>query len=667
MKKIFFIACILFSMLDTFSQNINGAEYFYDTDPGIGNGTSVSVVAAGDSATANFIASTASLPVGFHTLCLRYRYSNGMWGLFEKVPFFILPTVPLNALQINRAEYFVDTDPGIGNGTVVNFTAADSANLSLVIPTNGFTPGFHTLFIRYRNTAGVWGLFESSSFYILPTVPLNPLQINRAEYFVDTDPGIGNGTAVNFTAADSANLSLVIPSNGLTTGFHTLFIRYRNTAGVWGLYESSPFFIIPTVNPIVHQLDKAEYFIDTDPGFGNATPINISPSADSASLVLNVNTTGLSAGSHTLNIRYRNTNGLWGIFITDTFNLCATPPVASITSVGSPAICTGGAVLLKADTTNGVGTTYQWRFNNVNINGATNSSYLANAVGNYNCMVQKNCANLSNTISVTINNNVFTPSVSITSNPITSCSGSPYVFTAVPQNGGVTPTYQWKRNNVNVGTNSSTYSVTPVYGDVIRCVMTSNAQCASTPTANSNSITTKFQFLGNDQIKYILPNTTRNLTNIVSFPGASYSYRKSNWGNIFIPTSVPVGVYYIIGTVNASCKDTVKITVKLGNMANKAEFDTDDKGDELSQPQFKVFPNPINEAFVLQYISDEIGTANIRLFDAAGRLVYQKEVEVQEGLNHQECEVKNLVDGMYLMQFVMGAEIKHTEKLLMRK
>jgi hypothetical protein len=81
-------------------------------------------------------------------------------------------------------------------------------------------------------------------------------------------------------------------------------------------------------------------------------------------------------------------------------------------------------------------------------------------------------------------------SVSISSNPNTSvCSGSQVLFTATPTNGGV-PSYQWQKNGVNVGTNSSNYAdYTLANGDVMSCIMTTSAACAISPTVASNAIT----------------------------------------------------------------------------------------------------------------------------------------------------------------------------------
>ena len=68
------------------------------------------------------------------------------------------------------------------------------------------------------------------------------------------------------------------------------------------------------------------------------------------------------------------------------------------------------------------------------------------------------------------------------------CPGALITFTATPTNGGTSPTYQWKVNGVNAGTNSSTYSYNPNNGDSVRCVMTSNLNCVTNNPASSVDI-----------------------------------------------------------------------------------------------------------------------------------------------------------------------------------
>ena len=71
-------------------------------------------------------------------------------------------------------------------------------------------------------------------------------------------------------------------------------------------------------------------------------------------------------------------------------------------------------------------------------------------------------------------------------NPV--CSGTTVIFTATPVNGGSSPSYQWKKNGTNVGTNLPTYSYIPANNDVITCVLTSNLSCVSGNPATSNAI-----------------------------------------------------------------------------------------------------------------------------------------------------------------------------------
>ena len=177
----------------------------------------------------------------------------------------------------------------------------------------------------------------------------------------------------------------------------------------------------------------------------------------------------------------------------------ATQVAASVSiSASSNPICAGTAVTFTATPVNG-GTTpaYQWKLNGANT-GTNSPTYSNAALANGNvvsCVMTSNASCVSgspatsNSITMTVNPNV-TASISIaaSSNPV--CAGTPVTFTATPINGGTTPAYQWKLNGVNAGTNSPTYSnAVLANGDVISCIMTSDAACVSGSPATSNSVT----------------------------------------------------------------------------------------------------------------------------------------------------------------------------------
>jgi gliding motility-associated-like protein len=106
-----------------------------------------------------------------------------------------------------------------------------------------------------------------------------------------------------------------------------------------------------------------------------------------------------------------------------------------------------------------------------------------------------------------------TPSVSIAALPGTVIAANTSVtFTATPTNGGSSPAYQWFKNSNAVGSNSATYTdAALVTGDVITCTLTSNADCATTATAVSNTLTMAVSAIS----------TTNNINRVSSTYGAA--------------------------------------------------------------------------------------------------------------------------------------------------
>ena len=177
----------------------------------------------------------------------------------------------------------------------------------------------------------------------------------------------------------------------------------------------------------------------------------------------------------------------------------AVAPSVSIAANPGNTICTGTSVTFTATPTNGGATpSYQWKLNGTNV-GTNSNTYQNAALANgakITCVMTSSlaCANpttaTSNEITMTVTAAVA-PSVSIAANPgNTICTGTNVTFTATPTNGGATPSYQWKLNGTNVGTNSNTYqNAALANGAKITCVMTSSLACANPATATSNEIT----------------------------------------------------------------------------------------------------------------------------------------------------------------------------------
>jgi gliding motility-associated-like protein len=179
-----------------------------------------------------------------------------------------------------------------------------------------------------------------------------------------------------------------------------------------------------------------------------------------------------------------------------------TSGTVTIASAQNLPVCEGTALNFTA-TGNNLGPTpvYTWLING-NTSGTNSSTFSIPAPVNSDVVqlrVQPDgrCFSsnevLSNQITLQILPNQA-PSVSITATPSdTVCKNSYTIqFTAIPVNGGTTPSYSWKLNNVSDGSDASTYTNAFFKaGDIVEVEMTSNYQCKTNPTAKSNKIEIK--------------------------------------------------------------------------------------------------------------------------------------------------------------------------------
>ena len=310
---------------------VSKAEYFFDTDPGFGNGTTISVAAAND-ININPSINISALSNGAHRLSVRTRDAAGHWSLTNSQVFVIVaptPVIPASAAsaQIVKAEYFYDTDPGFGNGMNIPITAAFDVTNTFAANLNGLGNGVHRVYLRTKDAKGGWSITNVAVFNIVqaaPSIPSNPSVTNivKAEYFTDTDPGFGNGTDIPLTAGTDVTLSSVfINLTGLSNGVHRVYVRTKDVKGSWSITNFNVFSIVAASviippNPVPGNITKVEYFFDHDPGFGHATQISVTPTTDLSAFSFVADISTLNDSMHTLYIR---TYDGWGITNTKTF------------------------------------------------------------------------------------------------------------------------------------------------------------------------------------------------------------------------------------------------------------------------------------------------------------------------------------------------------------
>jgi len=302
---------LLLSSTVALAQTITRVEYFFDTDPGFGNGTSIPITSAA-TITQGFTIPLGMVSQGFHALYIRAKDSNGAWSIPVIHPVYVqLSAQSASVTPLSRIEYFFDTDPGLGNGINIPITSAINITQGFTVPLGTVSQGFHALYIRAKDNNGLWSIPVIHPVYVqLSAQSASVTPLTRIEYFFDTDPGLGNGINIPITSAINITQSFTVPLGTVSEGFHALYLRAKDSNGLWSIPVIHPVFVQNNAQSApTPSLKRLEYFIDTDPGRGNAEQVALSASNTTESIVISL--ANVPDGFHTLYLRTEDVNGRW--------------------------------------------------------------------------------------------------------------------------------------------------------------------------------------------------------------------------------------------------------------------------------------------------------------------------------------------------------------------
>ena len=199
--------------------------------------------------------------------------------------------------KIDAAEYFINTDPGEGNGDSI------SANygyweVPLEVINLSVTDG-SKIYVRAKSTNGKW---SAPKCIIKKEVFANHgATIQYGEYYINTDPGKENGTAIDFSSgiADITSLNLRRGDK--------IFTRVKDSFNRWSQSR------VVTFNYI--NMHKAEYRIKRSGGYINPENMILGAFSDSSCVFFAYKNDIPFQLNDTIEVRYQRADGFYSKWI----------------------------------------------------------------------------------------------------------------------------------------------------------------------------------------------------------------------------------------------------------------------------------------------------------------------------------------------------------------
>ncbi len=233
---------------------------------------------------------------------------------------------------------------------------------------------------------------------------------------------------------------------------------------------------------------------------------------------------------------------------------------------------------------------------------------------------------------------LFTPQVSISSSDADNiiCPGQPVTFTAVPVNGGQTPSYRWQVNHIDVGTNAGSYTYTPANGDRVSVILNSSFACVTT-----NSVIAYNNPVEVPSFNPVIAAQTANTIGVVSLDnGATYQWFKDGQ---LIPGATGI-IFKATGFGSYTVQETFRTCSQMSNAVVIAP--------KTGGADLVIYPVPAITSLYAQTGSSLVLVSQVKMYDVSGKLIREYSFTNSSLV---ECNISMLPAGVYVAKFETSA------------
>lgn len=298
---------------------ITAAELFFDTDPGQGSATALTLQGGLDAAIISTINTfTPGLAVGVHTINIRLRDSLNHWGPVFKTTLMVenvqgaTRTISANIARI----YWDNNIAGAVPMVIINGNAANAVNafMEATAPATFASAGLHTLNVQLRDPSGNYGpAFKTVVKFEDELKNDRSIKVTDARVWLDGNTPPANGNLIAFDGAFNDAMEVAFATlNPVSIGMHSLHVSVRDSANGWGPTFTTVFSV---EGPIAYrniQITQAQLYWDNDTNTA-LTMVAFDGAYDNAiETALRSNVAVLSVGVHNLSVRMMDIAGSWG-------------------------------------------------------------------------------------------------------------------------------------------------------------------------------------------------------------------------------------------------------------------------------------------------------------------------------------------------------------------